>query len=493
MNEQKRTFKNQLFINGKWQDSKSGRTFVTYNPATNEPLTEVSEAVIDDINLAVESAHHAFNETWRDLPNDERGRILYRIAEVIEKYREELGLLDTLDAGRPIRDTVTKDVTRAINIFKFYAGLTDKIRGANIPVQSPFINFTRKEPYGVIAAIIPWNYPLTNAVTKIAPILACGNTVVLKPAEQTPLSALKLAEICKEAGLPDGVLSVVPGGPEAGEALTKHPKISKVTFTGSTEVGKKIIENGKFSLKSYTLELGGKSPIIIFEDADMDQASDAAVFSAFMNQGQTCTAGTRLLVQESILEPFLNLVIQKAKILRIGDPLDPQTQIGSLVSREQYERVKEYIDLGLKEGAQIALGGEEPKGVNKKGYFLLPTIFTNVKREMRIAQEEIFGPVLSVITFRDEEEALSIANDTMYGLAASIWTKNLQKAHILSHKIESGLVWINTIHTLSPASPYGGYKESGTGLEMGLEAADQYMKTKSVWINLGNWESPFKE
>jgi aldehyde dehydrogenase (NAD+) len=492
MNAKIPVFHNRLFINGEWREAKSGKTIVTYNPATHEPITEVSEAGIDDVNLAVVAAHRAFHETWRDLPNDARGSILYRIAEVMEKYRDELGLLDTLDAGRPIRDTKTKDVTRAIQLFKFFAGLTDKIRGANIPVQPPFINFTRKEPYGVVAAITPWNYPLTNAVTKIAPILACGNTVVLKPAEQTPLSALMLAAICKEAGLPDGVLNVVPGGPETGDALTKHPKVSKVAFTGSTNVGKKIMENGKYGFKSYTLELGGKSPLIVFEDGDIDQASDAAVFSVFMNQGQTCTAGTRILVHESILEPFLNLMIQKAKNLRVGDPLDPHTQIGSLISEEQFNRVKQYIELGVKEGAQLVLGGKEPSGLDK-GYFLLPTIFKNVKNTMRIAQEEIFGPVVSIISFRDEKEAVSIANDTIYGLATSIWTNNLQRAHSISHQLEAGLVWINTVHSLSPASPYGGYKESGTGLEMGIEVADQYMKTKSIWINTGDWVSPFNE
>ncbi|WP_027416578.1 aldehyde dehydrogenase family protein [Aneurinibacillus terranovensis] len=484
------TFRNQLFINGTWRDASSGKTFITYNPATGMPLTEVAEAGVTDVDEAVQAAEAAFYGGWRDLAADERGEILYRIADALENYREELGLLDTLDAGRPIRDTLNKDVTRAIKTFRFFAGMTDKIRGAHIPVQPPLVNYTRKEPYGVVVAITPWNYPLNNAVTKIAPILACGNTMVLKPAEQTSLSALKLAEICKEAGLPDGVLNVITGGSEAGEALSIHPKIRKVAFTGSTSVGKKIVENSKYGLKSYTLELGGKSPNIVFADADLEQAAEASVFSICMNQGQTCTAGTRLLVEENIAETFVQLLIEKAKKLRIGDPLDPSTQIGSLISKEQYERVKSYIQLGVAEGAKLVYGGIKPPECTE-GYFLLPSIFTGIKNDMRIAQEEIFGPVLSIITFRDEQEAISLANDTSFGLAAAVWTKDLQRAHRLSDKVEAGLIWVNTIHTLSPSSPYGGYKESGTGLEMGLEAADQYMKTKSVWINTGNWVSPF--
>lgn len=481
----------KLFIDGEWIEAKSGKKFTTYNPATGEPLAEISEAGIMDINSAVAAAHSAFQSNWRDMPSDERGNILYNISQKIELYRDELGLLDTLDAGRPIRDTRTNDVTRAIKTFKYFAGLTDKIRGATIPVQSPFMNYTKKEPYGVIAAIIPWNYPLTNMVTKIAPILACGNTVVLKPAEQTPLSALRLAAICKEAGLPDGVLNVVPGGPEAGAALTKHPDVRKVAFTGSTEVGKKIAENIKYGMKSLTLELGGKTANVIFEDADLEQASDAAVFSVFVNQGQTCTAGTRLLIHESIRDEFIAMIKDKAGRIKVGDPLNHETQVGSLVSKEQYDRVKSYINIGIKEGATLICGGERPESVPEKGYFLQPTIFSNVNSDMQIAQDEIFGPILSVLSFANEDEAVRIANDTLYGLATSVWTRDIKIGHRMADRVESGLVWINTINTLNPASPYGGYKESGTGTEMGMEVVDQYMKTKSVWVNLGDWHSPF--
>ncbi len=481
----------KLFIGGEWAASRNGKKFASFNPANGEVIAELDYADEADVEIAVKSAKSA-TKVWWTLDADERGRRLHKAISLIQQRETEIAVMDTLDSGRPIYDTLCRDLPRVMRTFEFYAGLPDKIRGASIPVPGSFLNYTKKEPYGVVAAIIPWNYPFSNAVTKVAPAIACGNAVILKPAEQTPISALELGPIFQEAGIPDGLLNIVSGDGRTGAALANHPDVSKIAFTGSTSVGKKLYEAAKYGIKSYTLELGGKSPNIIFSDANLDQATDAALFSAFMNQGQTCTAGTRLFVEEDVYEEFMEILLEKVKSLKIGDPLRMDTQIGAIVSQEQYDRVLSYIQIGKQE-AKLAYGGAIlSDGEFANGYFVQPTIFTEVNNKHRIAREEVFGPVLSVLRFSDENELIGLANDTEYGLACAIWTGNLEKAHRMANQLEAGLVWINTIHSLSPGSPYGGYKQSGTGLEMGMEAVDQYMKTKTIWLNTGEYVSPWK-
>ncbi|MGI9183257.1 MAG: betaine-aldehyde dehydrogenase [Longimicrobiaceae bacterium] len=477
----------KLYINGEWQDAASGRSFETINPTTGEPLTEVAEGGEEDIDRAVRAARQAFEDSeWTKMDARKRGRILMRIAEGIEARVDELARLETLDNGKPLKEARAFDIPDAADCFRYYGGWADKIEGEVIPVPGPYLNYTRREPVGVCGQIIPWNYPLQMAAWKVAPALACGNTVVLKPAEQTPLTALELARIAEEAGLPPGVLNVVPGfGETAGAALVRHPEVDKIAFTGSTEVGKIIQREAAATLKRVSLELGGKSPNIIFADADLESAVRGANSAIFYNCGQACTAGSRLLVEESVHEEFLEKLRSRAAGMTPGDPLHPKTRLGPLVSQEQLDRVLRYIEKGKEEGAELVVGGERAQVNGGKGFFVNATIFDQVRPEMTIAREEIFGPVLAVIPFRDVEEAVAMGNATEYGLSAAVWTQDITKAHRAAHALRAGTVWINMYHKLDTASPFGGYKQSGYGRELGKYALDLYTQVKSVWVNLG--------
>ena len=475
----------KLFINGKWVDSVSGKTFDTLNPATEKVITSVAEGDSADIDLAVIAAREAFeNGPWKKTDARDRGRILLEIANLIEKNKDELALLDTLDNGKPINETTNADIPLAIDCFLYYAGWADKIHGETIPVRGEFFNYTLREPVGVVGQIIPWNFPLLMAAWKIAPALACGNTIVLKPAEQTPLTALRLGEICQEAGLPDGVLNIVPGyGPTAGAALAEHMDVDKIAFTGGSNTGRIIMQAASKNLKRITLELGGKSPNIVFADSDIDSAVAGAMTGIFFNQGEVCCAGSRLFLERSIHDEFVEKLSNKAESMRVGNPEDIATQMGAQVSKQQFDKILGYIDTGKQEGAKLVTGGER---CGEKGYFIRPTIFDEVDNNMKIAREEIFGPVVSAITFDDVNEVVRQGNLSIYGLAAAVWTKDIKKAHRLARDLKAGTIWINTYNAFDAASPFGGFKQSGFGRELGVHALELYTQIKSVWINLGS-------
>ncbi|MGR3309707.1 MAG: aldehyde dehydrogenase family protein [Candidatus Brocadiales bacterium] len=474
----------KLLINGKWVNAVSGKTFVTLNPATEEPLANVAEGDKADINLAVKAARKAFEDgRWGKMDARDRGRILMKIAELIEKNKDEFAMLDTLDKGKPISESTAVDVPVSAETFLYYAGWADKIHGETVPVRGNYLNYTLREPVGVVGQIIPWNFPLLMAAWKLAPALACGNTIILKPAEQTPLSALRLGEICQEAGVPDGVINIVPGyGPTAGAALSEHTDVDKIAFTGEYTTGRLIMKAAAGNLKRVSLELGGKSPNVVFADSDIEQAVKGAMMGIFFNQGEVCCAGSRLFIQKSVHDKFLESFTNFTSKLRVGNPLAPKTQMGAQVSKEQFDKILGYIETGKNEGAELVTGG---KRLGKKGYFIKPTIFDNVKNTMRIAQEEIFGPVVSVITFKDIDDVIRQSNSTIYGLAAAVWTKDIKKAHYLATKIKAGTIWINTYNAFDVASPFGGYKQSGFGRELGIHALELYTQIKSVWVDLG--------
>ena len=474
----------KLFINGRWVDSVSGKTFDTLNPATEKVITSVAEGDSADIDLAVAAAREAFeNGQWKKTDARDRGRILLKIAGLIERNKDELALLDTLDNGKPINETTKADIPLVIDCFLYYAGWADKIHGETIPVRGDFFNYTLREPVGVVGQIIPWNFPLLMAAWKIAPALACGNTIVLKPAEQTPLSALRLGEICQEAGLPDGVLNIVTGyGPTAGAALAEHMDVDKIAFTGGSATGRIIMQAASKNLKRISLELGGKSPNIVFADSDIDSAVDGAMTGIFFNQGEVCCAGSRLFIEKSIHEEFIDKLSNKAANMRVGNPEDTGTQMGAQVSKEQFDKILGYIETGKQEGAKLVTGGER---CGERGYFIKPTIFDAVDNNMRIAKEEIFGPVVSAITFDDVSEVVKQGNLSIYGLAAAVWTKDIKKAHRLARDLKAGTIWINTYNAFDAASPFGGFKQSGFGRELGVHALELYTHVKSVWINLG--------
>ena len=471
-----------LFINGEFVPSNTGKTFQTYNPANGELLAYVSEAQREDVDQAVRAAKKAFEEgPWSTMSAAERGRLMFKLGELIEKNKQELAEIDSLDNGKPLHELLGNDIPNAVGQFQYYAGWATKIVGQTIPVAGSYLNYTRHEPVGVVGQIIPWNFPLSMASWKIAPALATGCTVVLKPAEQTPLSALYLARLAKEAGFPEGVINVVPGfGEMAGDALVKHPDVNKIAFTGSTIVGKSIMKEAANTMKRVTLELGGKSPNIILPDADLTKAVPG-VFSGIMaNQGEVCSAGSRVYIQRAIFDEVVSELVSYAKNVKQGSGLSPDTEMGPLVSKEQQNRVKRYINQGNEEGATMLTGG----GYTDKGYFVEPTVFTNVDESMSIAREEIFGPVVVAMPYDDLDEVIERANNSSYGLAAGLWTENLRNAHYVAERLKAGSVWVNCYNVTDPASPFGGYKESGFGREMGSYALENYTEVKSVWIDL---------
>jgi phenylacetaldehyde dehydrogenase len=469
----------QMLINGKWVEAASGKTFPSYNPATGEVLARVAEGDREDINRAVGAARAAFeNGPWRKMSPSQRGQLIWKIADLIDANREELAELEMLDNGKPLKVARVADVPLAADLFRYMAGWATKIEGNTIPLSNKYLAYTLREPVGVVGQIIPWNFPLLMAAWKLGPALACGCTVVLKPAEQTPLSALRLGELIQEAGIPDGVVNVVPGyGETAGAALAAHPDVDKIAFTGSTEVGKLIVQAAAGNLKKVSLELGGKSPNVVFADGDLDTAIKGASMAIFFNHGQCCCAGSRLYVEKPIFDKVVEGVSEHAKSIKVGPGWDPSTDMGPLVSEEQLNRVCGYLESGFLEGAKAVVGGQRNGDV---GYFVNPTVLVNTHEKMKVEQEEIFGPVVAAIPFSDPEELVTKANGSIYGLAAGIWTKDLSKAHRTAAQLRAGTVWINCYNVFDAALPFGGYKQSGWGREMGHDALEMYTETKAV-------------
>lgn len=476
----------RLLIDGKWVPAHSGATFATLDPATGQTLCQVASGAAADIDAAVTAAQRAFPD-WAALLPAQRERLLHRFADLMEQHKEELAQLETLDNGKPFRIAYNVEVNVAISQMRYYAGWPTKLTGETYAVSSPgFHVYSRREPIGVCGAITPWNYSLVMAVQKIGPALAAGNTLVLKPAEQTPLTALRLGELALEAGIPAGVLNIVTGdGPTAGAALSRHPNVAKIAFTGSTEVGREIQRAAAGNLKRISLELGGKSPLILFEDVEnIDAATDAALWAIFSNSGQNCVAASRLFVQASIYDLVLERLAERAQRLVVGPGLEPETELGPLISGEQLERVLRYIERGKVEGATLITGGYRLGGRLANGYFVAPTIFAHVSDDAAIACEEIFGPVLSVFRFEHEEEVIARANALPYGLAAGVWTQNLARSHRMAARLKAGVVWVNTYDWFDPAVPFGGMGESGLGRELGRQVLESYTELKSVWIRI---------
>ncbi|MED4071654.1 aldehyde dehydrogenase family protein [Priestia endophytica] len=473
----------KLYINGSFIESANGKTFETVNPATGEMLARVAEAEEEDINRAVEAARDAFdNGPWSRMGTAERSRLIYKLADLIEENKQELAELESLDNGKPMRELIAADLPLTIEHFRYYAGWSTKIMGQTIPSQGNFFTYTRHEPLGVVGQIIPWNFPLLMAAWKLGAALATGCTVVLKPAEQTPLSALYLAELIEEAGFPKGVVNIVPGyGETAGAPLVNHKKIDKIAFTGSTSVGKSIMRQASETLKKVTLELGGKSPNIILPDADLTKALPGALNGIMFNQGQVCSAGSRLYIQKKQYDNVVADLASTAKNIKVGIGLDQETEMGPLVSSEQHNTVKRYIESGKSQGAELVAGGKVPF---EKGYFMEPTIFANVDDSMTIAKEEIFGPVVAAMPYDTLDDLIDKANDTEYGLAAGVWTQDLKSAHYIANRLKAGTVWVNCYNAFDAAVPFGGYKQSGIGREMGSYALENYTEVKAVWINM---------
>jgi aldehyde dehydrogenase (NAD+) len=476
------------FINGKYIEGTGPNSIEVRNPATGHLLMTVPDATVDDLNRAVAAARASFEaESWRGKDPSQKERILLRVADLMESHKEELAAIESLENGKTFKEALRADINPGIDSFRYYAGSIRRIYGETIPVDGPFLNYTLREPVGVVAAIVPWNYPTCIATWKLAPALACGCSVVLKPSELTPLTALKMAELFVAAGIPDGVVNVVTGyGATTGEALARHMDVDKISFTGSIRTARALLRaSAESNLKRVSLELGGKNPNIIFPDCDFDAAVDAAFWGIYANKGEVCSSGSRLLIHEDVADQFLDRLINRAKNMRVGDPFDPSSEMGSQISEQHMQRILGYIKTGCEEGATLACGGSrDTSGVKAQGFFIRPTVFTGVTPQMKVAQEEIFGPVLAAIRFKNEEEATRIANGTIYGLVSAIWTRDIQLAHRLATRIKAGSVWINTYNGFDSGSPFGGYKQSGFGRDLGAHALEQYTNVKSVWVSL---------
>src|SRR5271169_1659554 len=476
----------RLLIDGHWVDGS--KHFDTINPATGEVLTQIAEASAEDVDRAIEAARKAFEDRtspWRKMSASERGRVIWHLADLIEKNIDELAELETLDNGKPIFESRYVDMPMVVDVLRYYAGLATKIHGETVNTLETAFTYTLREPVGVVGLIVPWNYTLLLASWKVGPALACGNTIVWKPASLTSLTTLRFGKLAIEAGVPAGVLNIVTGPGAVGRAMVKHPGIDKIAFTGSTAVGQDIMRSAADTVKRITLELGGKSPNIVFADSDIDNAVKGAITGIFYGKGEVCNAGSRLFLESKVKDEFTEKLAARAAKMRPADPLDPKTRMGAIVSQEQMQTVLGYIEAGKKEGAKLVAGGNRVSVDGGKGFFIEPTIFRDVRNDMKIAREEIFGPVLATLSFDDLDQVIDQANNNPYGLASAVWTRDVKKAHVVSRRLKAGTVWINTYGLMDAALPFGGYKSSGFGRELGMRALESYTESKTVWMNLG--------